>query len=625
MLPKLEVREVNLQDYIKIIQKRLGIIIAILIIIPSIVAIRVSTTTPIYRAAASIVIERVSPKAIQFGGTNPEEPFYKDLQYYQTQYKILGSRALAERVFDDLRLSNDPEFHNLKDPVAKLHGSIRIEPIRNSSMVLIYVEDTDPLRATSIANAFAKTFIKQDIEIRSQASKEAVGWLESQLGGIKKRLQQSEEALNQYIQENKIVAVPDIEKKTETLLENLKQEKSRLETELAESQERYKEKHPKMIALRAHLFDLYRKIEQETNNLLNLNQKMVQYNMLKKEVESSQEVYTSVLGRAKETGIEEQLQASNIRIVDPARPPEAPIKPQKQRDIFLSIVFSLFCGIGLSFFLEYLDTTIRTAEDVSSYINLPFLGYIPTADKEAKTETEKNLFCYQKPKSTITEAYRAIRTSILFASPEDRPLHTILVTSSLPQEGKTFVASNLSSIFGHLNKKVLLLDIDMRRPKIHRSFNVNQKPGLSDFLIGNIELESVIKTTPVPNLSLITSGTIPPNPSELLSSQKARLFFEELRIKFDYIIIDSPPILSVADTSLLANMVDGVVLVIKGASTRSEAVIRAKEKILEAKGKIIGAVINNIQPEKEDRYYYYHYYYSEEGQKPNKVKAHQSA
>lgn len=160
----------------------------------------------------------------------------------------------------------------------------------------------------------------------------------------------------------------------------------------------------------------------------------------------------------------------------------------------------------------------------------------------------------------------------------------------------------------------------MRRPRIHKSFKFDSKPGLSDFLTGNVGLDAIIKTTMVPNLSLITSGTIPPNPSELLTSAKIRILFEELKSKYDRIIIDSPPILSVADASLLANVVDGVILVLKGASTRLEPIRRAKDRILEAEGRIIGAVVNNIEPEKEDRYYYYHYYYSEEEKAKEKIK-----
>ncbi|MCX5694967.1 MAG: polysaccharide biosynthesis tyrosine autokinase [Candidatus Omnitrophica bacterium] len=618
MLPNPEIREVTIHDYLRIIQKRIAIILSFFVIIPTAATIFVFTTKPVYRSTASVLIEKAAPKVTKF-----EEVYQPGMietqQYYQTQYKILASRVLVERVFEDLRLAKDLDFREIKDPIQKLQKQIKIEPVRNSQIVLVNVEDVDALRASSIANALTKAYIQQNIEMRNLATKEAVGFLESQLTDLKKKMEDSEKALNKYIQQNKIVTASDIEQKTQGLLENLKQEKSKSETDLAENLKRYKQKHPKIIALNAQLAEINRKLEQETRNLLDLNQRMVQYNILKREQDSNQQLYTSMLTRAKETGVSEKLETSNVRVIDSAKPPDEPFKPKKARDIGISVLLALFCGISFVFFLEYLDASIRTAEDVSLYLSLPFLGYIPSITREAKTDAERALICYQKPTSTITESYRAVRTSILFTTPEDKPLKAILTTSSVPQEGKSFFSSNLASVFAQMNEKVVLIDVDMRRPKINKNFNIEQRNGLSNYLTSNIPLEQIIKPVYVRNLSIITSGTLPPNPSELLSSGKIRLLLEELKSKFDRIILDSPPILSVADTSLLANLVDGVVLVVKGGSTRVEAVTKAKQKILESKGKIIGVVINNIAPEKEDRYYYYHYYYSEEGKKQGKA------
>jgi capsular exopolysaccharide synthesis family protein len=612
MLPNPEIRGTNIYDYLKIIQKRLNVIIAALIIIPVSAAIYVFTVKPIFRATTSILIEKQAPKITKF--EEVYTPGYSDLQFYQTQYKILSSRAIAERVFDELKLKKDPEYRDLKDPAEKLRGKIKIDPIKNSQIVLVHVDDTDAMRASAIANALAKEYIQQDIETRNRAAKEAVGFLESQLTDIKKKLRESEEAFSAYIQKNRIVTVPDIEKKTESLLDSLRQNKATLEKDLAEAAKRYKNKHPKMISLNAQLEQTNKRLEEETNTLLSLNEKMTQYNILKKEVESNQQLYNSMLTRAKETSVSEKVEASNIRVVDSAKPPEAPFKPKKAQTIAIAIFLAAFIGIGLAFFLEYLDASIRTADDVSVYLQLPFLGYIPSVLKEAKTDQERALICSVNPKSSITESYRAIRTAILFASPEDKPLKKILVTAALPEEGKSFVSVNLSTVFSQVNEKIVLLDVDMRKPKIHKNLNVTQQPGLSNFLTGNADSSVIIKSTAIQNLFFIPSGNIPPNPSELLTSGKLSKLIDELLVRFDRVIIDSPPILSAADTSLLSNIVDGVVLVVKGASTRLEAVTKAKQKVLEAKGRIIGVIVNNIEPEKEDRYYYYHYY-SEEGKK----------
>lgn len=615
MLPNPEIKEVALQDYVKIIQKRIKLIITFLLVIPSAVTILVFSIKPVYRASVTILIEKATLKVTKFEEVTSTQAAYRDMQYYQTQYKILTSRTLIERVFEELKLSKDADFRSAKDPIEKLLEEINIEPIKNSQIVLAHVEDINSLRAASIANALAKAYIRQDIETRGRATKEAAGWLELQLTDLKKRMQQSEEALNKYIQENRIVTVPDIDKKAATLIDTLKKDKSDIEAAIAKVSKRYKPKHPKMITLNLQLEEVNKKIESETSKFLDLNQKMVQYNLLKKDVESNQQLYTSLLTRGKETDISEKLELTGIRVIDSAKPPEKPYRPKKAISIVMSIFISLFFGIALAFFLEHLDSSIRTAEDVSMYLNLPFLGYVPSVGKEANTDIEKSLLCYQKPSSKIAESYRAIRASLLFASPEDRPLKSILITSSLPQEGKSFFASNLSIILCHANERVILIDMDMRRPKIHKSFNFEHTIGLSNFLTGNADLKDIIKTVPnINNLFLITAGAIPPNPSELLSSGKMRTLLEELKSKYDRIIIDSPPILSVADTSLLANAVEGVILLVKGGQTRLEVIVRSKNKILEAKGKLVGVVVNNIEPEREDRYYY-HYYYGEEGTK----------
>lgn len=610
MLPNPQIKTVTLADYVNVIRKRIKIFLAFVIIIPVATAIATFSTKPMFRATTSVLIEKAAPKITKFEEVYQSTSSNDLQQFYQTQYKILASRTLAERIYQELRLGQDNEYKSSKDPAAKVASQIFIEPVKNSQIVLINVDDTDALRASAIANALAKLYIQQDIETRNQAAKEAVGFLDAQLTDIKKALRSAEEALNKYIQDNKIVTVSDAEKKTQGLLEELRQNKAELEKEYAETAKRYKEKHPKSIAKMAQLNEIIAKVEQETNTLLELQQKMVQYNILKKDVDSNQQLYTTLLTRAKETGVSEKIEATNIRIIDSARPPERPYKPKKTRDISLAIMFSIMCGVAAAFFLEYLDASIKTAEHVKTYLELPFFGHIPKiTSADAKTDPERFLICHQKPKSLITEAYRAVRTAILFSTPEDKPLKKMLITSSLPDEGKSCVAINLALMFSQLNERVLLIDMDMHKSRLSHNLNIKGKPGLSDFLIGSAAIEDVIKTVSPFNFSILPTGSFPPNPGELLSSKRVADLFENLEDKYDRIIVDAPPILtSVADTLLVANLLDGVILVVKGAGTRVEAVVKTKNKILEVKGKIIGVIINNIQMEKEDRYYYYHYY-----------------
>ena len=601
MLPNSEVREVNIKDYILILKKRILVVAGFLLIFPTIIAIHVSIQKPVYRSTASVLIENRPPSA------SSKDAAYSAPLDVDTQLKVLNSRVLAERIYNESKLAGDPDFRKEADPVGALMSKLTFINARKTNVVLIHADDGDPLRAAAIANAYANGYIQYDIDMRNRAARDASGWMREQLDEVKEKLKEAETELNNYIQKNKIVITSDYKNVLQEKSESLQQKKSELDIQLSEAFKRYKDKHPVTVSLKTRIEEVNAKLEQEIVDMLELNTKMVNYNILKNEVDSNQNLYEALLEASKETGIAEKNQISAIQLLDIAQPDDVPFKPKKKQSIILATLIALFGGIGTAISLEYFDSSIRTAEDISNYINLPFLGYIPTCGKDVRTDGEKASICFQKPTSAIAESFRALRTSIIFSSPEDKPLKSILVTSSIPVEGKSFISLNLAIIFSQMNEKVIFIDGDMRRPKLHKNMNLDNKEGLSTYLIGSAELDAIIKSSPVPGLSVITSGPIPPNPSELLSSTKIGALVRELSSKYERIIIDAPPGFSVADTLLLANIVDGVVLVIKGGSTRLELVLTVKKKIIETKTRIIGTVINNIHPEKDDKYYYYHY------------------
>jgi capsular exopolysaccharide synthesis family protein len=302
-------------------------------------------------------------------------------------------------------------------------------------------------------------------------------------------------------------------------------------------------------------------------------------------------------------------------VIDYADVPKKPFSPNRPKDVTTGVLLGLFLGSGLAIFLEYLDSTVKNADDIELFVRLPFLGYVPSGKLEVKAKSDIDLIVYKMPQSRIAEAYRSIRTSIMFSAPEDRPLKTILVTSAAPQEGKTIVAVNLAISFARANEKVLLIDADMRRSRIHQILGLDRRVGLSSFLTGTATLEAVIRQTFIPNMFFISSGPVPPNPAELLTSARIRALLEELRTKFDRIIIDSPPVATVTDTSILANMVDGVIDVIRAGFVNIDIILRGRQRLLEAKSRIIGVILNNVDIKREDTYYYYHYYYAEEKEK----------
>ncbi len=614
MLPSANVKELNLRDYLVIIDKRKWIIIAILVILSIPQVFFSFIQDPIYRATAVLLIERQQPKVLSveqvYGGESA------DKEYYETQYKILCSRTLVKRLFEEMNLYLDPGYSGAKDPISAFIPNIIIEPVRGSRLVNICFEGKDPQKVTNIVNALAEAYIKQDLETRTKASRDALTWLMEQIASVKKKLEESETALVKYMEVEKIVEFldPDRKNKETDLMETLKKEQTRLDVEMSEVSRRYGPKHPQMLKIESELGSVKSKLAFETQGMIELNKKSTQYTILKREVDSNRQLYETLVKRAKETGVSEQLESSNIRIVDPAEVPELPVRPNKKNDLIRAIFVSLILGFAAAFFVEYLDNTIKDPDDINLYIGLPFLGYVPCGKKEAKTEQEIDLIVHQKPRSTISEAYRSIRTSILFAF-ADKPAKTIMVTASNPKEGKTTTAINLGATMASTKEKVLVVDTDMRCSRLHKSFGLAKEGGLSEFLVNAIDMDTAIKSTNIENMSIVTAGSTPPNPAELLNSGKMKVFLEEAKKRFDRIIIDTPPIITVTDAAILSNIVDGTILVARCGKTPIEIILRAKQKLKEAKANILGVLLNNVDYGKESYYYYYYYYNNEE--KPN--------
>jgi capsular exopolysaccharide family len=360
-------------------------------------------------------------------------------------------------------------------------------------------------------------------------------------------------------------------------------------------------------------------METKKKEALNLNQKQIKYDVLKREADTTRALFESLLKRAKEATLTEGLNVTNIVVVDPARVPETPVKPKKAQNILLALITGFTLGIGLAFFLEYLDNTIKTPDEVERYLKIPLLGVVGSFLTNSPDPKKKEMITQVEPKSTIAEAFRTIRTNLLFSSP-DVEKKVLLITSVLPLEGKTVLASNLAITFATMGKNVLLIDADLRRPRIHAVFDLERGKGLSALLIGG---ESTIKNTDIPSLKVITSGALPPNPAELLNSKKMKELIERARAQYDLIIIDSPPILSVTDPAILATFSDGTVVTIRASSTPRPAIKKGIQQLSEVGGKVLGCVLNDVNFEKESYYYsnyryYYHYYYHAYGEEESK-------
>jgi succinoglycan biosynthesis transport protein ExoP len=358
--------------------------------------------------------------------------------------------------------------------------------------------------------------------------------------------------------------------------------------------------------------------EQQKREANQLNESAIEYSVLKRDAEANRQLYQDLLQRLKEAGVSAGLRSSNIRVVDVARTPTHPIKPDVPRNILLGLILGLGCGIGLVFVLESLDTSIRNMEEVSAISTLPALGTIPLqlsknghSRKRLKTvpvDIEKSespaLVTYVRPKSEAAEAYRALRTSILLSS-FGAPPKVILVTSALPQEGKTTISANSALVLAQRGSRVLLIDADLRRPGIDKLFGFRSRGGLSTVISGVDKTDDVIVPFDrVPNLWIMPAGPIPPQPAELLGSSVMKDHITRWRNEFDHIIIDTPPCLSVTDAVVLSPEADRVILVARSGKTTKAALRRACDLLLQVNARIMGIVLNALDLRSGDAYYY---------------------
>ncbi|RPJ86578.1 MAG: polysaccharide biosynthesis tyrosine autokinase [Acidobacteria bacterium] len=354
-----------------------------------------------------------------------------------------------------------------------------------------------------------------------------------------------------------------------------------------------------------------------------LNQDSIQYNILQREVDTNRQLYEGLLQRLKETGISAGMRASNIHVVDHAEVPEAPYSPQRAADLALGLGVGLFLAIGLAFLMEYLDNTLKTPEDMEQSLGLPSLGVIPAmadlpagssrllASRNESGDSKTDLPAAISPaRFRVWEAYRSLRTSILL-SHSGKPPKVIMVTSSVPGEGKTTTVANTGIVLAQTGARTLLIDLDMRKPALASTFGYNGNQGISAYLSGNGDLSSQIRQTSYPNLFLLPAGFRPPNPAELIGSERMESALRLLGDYFKYILIDTPPILSVTDGLLLCPHVDGVVMVIKGGSTPKEAARKAGNHLTSVGARILGALINNVDMNAPEYSYYYRHYFDE--------------
>jgi len=457
---------------------------------------------------------------------------------------------------------------------------------------------------------------------------------------------QTERLLKQSIYEEvkagRVAQLPDAFSDPRT--GELRKRLGELAVSLAQLETTFGPKHPKVVETKEQMAAIQRQIDESKSSLqekLNAdyeravrdeasltnalaiakqeaaqqNQASIQFNILKKNVETANVLYTEFLQKTNQSKIQEHEQHNNTKMIDPPQVPMSPVAPNRPRTILIGFLISLVAGVGLVFFLEYLDNTVKTVEDVSRYTQLPALSVIPAIGGRKRRalkagangsksagglalsttggfNTDRLLAL--DTRSSVAEAYRVLRTSVLLSSTE-KPPKTILITSGQPGEGKTTTAVNTAISLAQLGASVLIIDCDLRKPSVHTVLGVDHVVGLSTYLSRRGELDEVIQSVPIPNLSVMTAGRIPPNPAEMISSARMKEMLQILGERYDHIIIDSPPLLKVTDPVILSTMVDGVILVVHGGRSTREVVRRTRQELAVAGARIFGVVLNNVE------------------------------
>lgn len=555
--------ELDFSHYLDVILRRRWVVLAAFTIVFVSTALVTFTTRRVYQATSLLVIEKERGGGQIQSGSMVEN---SNDDYYQTQYKLLQSRSLLQRVYSDLSLEKTEDFSQ-PNGVLKLQGAVTISPILRSRLVNVRVNSHDPELAATVANRLSEAFVEQNLASQLFISKEVLQALQTKGG------------------DSNAADLPAVV--NSPLIQSLKGEYAKLQSSYAELYARYTEKHPTVIRVKSSMVALDAQIRAETSRIV----------------------------ASMKTELSGQLKGNNVRVIDSALVPQSPIKPKKLTALLMGMVAGIGLGVGLAFLIELLDQSVRTQEDIENKLNLPFLGQIPLS-ADTKGAVYKTLL--SKELSLTSEAVRNLRTMVDFAAMPQN-IKSILVTSTVQDEGKSYVASNLAVAFSQLGEKVLLITGDLRRPSIHKNFGISSERGLSDFLAKgkNVdELDGLMQDSDVPGVKVLACGPRPPNPSELLNTPRLGALIAWSKSNYDRVIIDCTPMFPIHDTLLWGRHINAAVFVVRYGSTRAPLVSKACQRLQEGGIKILGAVINAAKPGgltySSYGYYYQQYYHAYE-------------
>lgn len=643
-------QEIDLRQYWRIVSRYKWGILGLAVAITALSTLIVFSMKPVYRSTTTLLIEQKQAKVVTI-----EEVYGLDganKEYLQTQFEILKSRELASRVVRELKLDQHPDFAPQQDEAKKegdssfgldwrfllpkghaknpevseeerftrivdrFTANLTVAPVRNTQLVKISFESYDKALAAKVANAMAQAYISSQLEARVAMTEQAASWLTERLSALKTSLDLSEQKLQVYREQNDLVKTGDTEgvlALNAQQLQDLSERQIQGQFKLSEVSKRYGPKHPAYVQAKLELDEAELALKQARKTAIAVARKEFRLQELMREAETNRNLYDTFFTRIKEANQARQLETANARVVDTAVVSSIPVKPNKTLTMALAFVLSLMLGVLLAFLLDYLDSTFKGAEDVEVRLGVPMLGLLPIAKGKKKTDFAQPIFL-EDGMQGFAEAMRTVRTGVILSS-IDSPHQIVVVTSSVPGEGKTTTSLNLALAMGQM-EKVLLIDADMRRPSVAKACGIpGASPGLSNLVAGSADMQQCIHHLPDGNIDVLTAGLIPPNPLELLSSKRFREVLTHLSEQYDRIVIDSAPTLAVSDALMLATMANAVIYVVKSDSTAFHTARTGIQRLQRVSAPLAGVVLNQVNFTKASKYGSYYGYYDYYGYK----------
>ncbi len=721
-LPAPSAQPVHLLDRLNALFKHRRVAGAAFVLVVTAMMIQTYSTIPIYQASSRVLIQ--DERTTQVANLNVNDPmFWQDSeQYYKTQYSILQSRSLAERVVKRLNLAHHPDFSGEgprpRDPISLIRrgraaasasirslivraqqpstpttppieeaqdaalanaflGGLTILPEQGTRLVTILYRHSNPDLAAQAANAVAEEYAQQNLDLRLQNTDKMLAWVTAELKRQEDQLASSEGELTKYRESKNALSLGDrqniVVQRLNTLNDSvIRARTTRLSKETAFNQVKgadpnndaidtfpviganpavvdaknkllaaqadkaslvsrnFGPEWPAMKAADAAIAAARRQLVAERTNVIesikneyngavaeernlagsleeakgasmDLDRKSGDYRILERKADSDRQVYQSLLAQQKELRVVANSRANNVQVMERSDVPRFPISPNPRRDWIAAILAGLTVAIGLAFGIEYLDDSVKTPEDITRRLKIPLLGLVPAVSGERVP------ILIEAVPHDFGEAFRSLRTSLVFTSAADRT-RIVGVTSSQPLEGKTTTAANLAFALALGGSRVLLIDGDMRRPGLHKTMGLDNDIGLSHLLVGQARVREAVQRTSEPNLVVITAGRTPPNPSELLASERMNNFLTNLATgPFDWVIVDTPPVLAVTDAVILAPRMSSIVFVVGSEMTRRVHADRALETLRGSRPRGISAVLNRVDFDR-NKYYYSRYY-----------------